>query len=226
MDKSTELVVKSVQFGDYASVKSLVESHQVSAQSFDGDGCSLLHWAAINNRMAIAALLINQGARVSCPGGVLAESPLHWAVRRGYARMVDLLIKSGADLSYKSDAGQDALTLACRLGLKDMVFILLARGADPDTLDNDGETPFLHCLKNNPSISIIRLLIQFHADVTVQDKEGNNAFHLLLRQNDNVEVIMLNDILMAGGVKKVFAKNQDGKTAFQVTAVSASTVMI
>lgn len=208
--------VKSVQFGDLVSIKNLVESHQVSAQATDSDGCSLLHWAAINNRMAIANLLISNGAVVSCPGGVLAEAPLHWAVRRGYARMVDLLIKSGADLSYKSDAGQDALTLACRLGLKEMVFLLLSRGANPDTLDNDGETPFLHCLKNDPSIGIIRLLIRFHADVTVQDSKGNNAFHILLNQGDNVEVIMLNDILLAGGVKKIFSKNQDGQNPFQV----------
>lgn len=216
MDNSVLIAVKSVQFGDTVSVKNLVESHKVSAQACDSDGCSLLHWAAINNRMAIASLLINNGARVSCPGGVLAEAPLHWAVRRGYARMVDLLIKSGADLSYKSDAGQDALTLACRLGLKEMVFLLLSRGANPDALDNDGRTPFLYCLQNDPSLSIIRLLIQFHADVTVQDEEGNNAFHILLSQGDNIEVIMLNDILMAGGVKKIFAKNRNGHNAFQV----------
>ena len=78
MENSAALVVKSVQFGDYVSVKSLVESHQVSPQACDADGCSLLHWAAINNRVEIANLLINNGCRVSCPGGVLAESPLHW----------------------------------------------------------------------------------------------------------------------------------------------------
>ena len=117
MDTVVGLVVKAVQFGDTDSVQTYIENRQVSAQASDSDGCTLLHWAAINNRMAIATLLINHGAPVSCPGGVLAESPLHWAVRRNYARMVNLLILNGADLSYKSDAGQDPLALACRLGM-------------------------------------------------------------------------------------------------------------
>jgi ankyrin repeat protein len=216
MDSPTALAVKAVQFGDAAALRSLLESRQVSAQATDGDGCSLLHWAAINNRVEIAGELLRHGARVSCAGGVLAEAPLHWAVRRGYGRMAALLIASGADLSYKSDAGQDALHLACRLSLKDMVFLLLSRGANPESIDGDEETPLVHCLKNQPTVSIVRLLIRFHADVTVQDSDGNNCFHILLNHGASPEVIMLNDLLLAGAIDKIFAKNNAGNNAFQL----------
>jgi ankyrin repeat protein len=116
IDGSILTAVKAVQFGDFQTVKSLIDSHQVSANAVDNDGCSLLHWAAINNRVEIAVLLIRSGAIVPCAGGVLAESPLHWAVRRNYCRVVNLLLSEGADVAYRSNMGLDALCLACHLG--------------------------------------------------------------------------------------------------------------
>ena len=115
-DGAVATAVKAVQFGDIQTVKTLIETHQLSASAVDSDGCSLLHWASINNRSSIVNFLIRHGAIVPCAGGVLAESPLHWAVRRNYPRIVDILIKQGADISYRSNMGLDALSLACRLG--------------------------------------------------------------------------------------------------------------
>ena len=123
IDGSVLTAVKAVQFGDFQTVKSLLDSHQVSANAVDNDGCSLLHWAAINNRVEIATLLIRSGAIVPCAGGVLAESPLHWAVRRNYCKVVGLLLAEGADVSYRSNMGLDALSLACHLGNTVIVFV-------------------------------------------------------------------------------------------------------
>ena len=42
-----------------------------------------MQWAAINNRCSIATYLIEKGAAVNASGGVLGESALQWAVRKG-----------------------------------------------------------------------------------------------------------------------------------------------
>ena len=58
-------------------------------------GCSLLHWAAINNRGIIAALLIQNGAIIDKTGGALGETPLQWAINKKYYTMIQLLILRG-----------------------------------------------------------------------------------------------------------------------------------
>ncbi|KAJ1429039.1 ankyrin repeat-containing domain protein, partial [Ochromonadaceae sp. CCMP2298] len=91
----------------------------------DGSGCSLLHWAAINNRSEIARLLMEAGIAQTA-GGVLGESPLQWAVRRRYYSMMEQIVQRGqCDLSHRSTQGNDALMLACKLGDISAAFLLL-----------------------------------------------------------------------------------------------------
>jgi palmitoyltransferase ZDHHC13/17 len=108
--------IAAVQDGDLEVVKSSLSQRLVTVNARDRDGCTLLHWAAINNRTRIAKLLIEFGAE-HVPGGVLRETPLQWALRKRYYEMVSLLVeKLHADLREKSSLGIDALHLACRLG--------------------------------------------------------------------------------------------------------------
>lgn len=45
----------AVQFGDLSKVKHLIESGLATANDTDSDDCSLLHWAAINNRLQVSS---------------------------------------------------------------------------------------------------------------------------------------------------------------------------
>lgn len=111
-------VVGAVQEGDLDSLREAVQQRIVSVNSTDPDGCSLLHWAAINNRVQIANFLIENGADPSFrAGGVLGESPFQWALRKRLYYMMHVLRERGfADLSFKSVQGNDSLMLACKLG--------------------------------------------------------------------------------------------------------------
>ena len=76
--------ITAVQTGDFDSVEELVVKNRlVSVNSKDTDGCTLLHWAAINNRVQITNLLVTNGA-LHVPGGILNETPLHWALRKQF----------------------------------------------------------------------------------------------------------------------------------------------
>jgi palmitoyltransferase len=115
----------------------------VSANQLDHEGCSLLHWAAINNRLQIASYLIDQGADVNYAGGVLQETPIQWALRKHAVRMVHLLTERGSDLAHKDLDGLDCLALAAQLNQVDLVFFFLSYGADANSTDNDGLTPLI-----------------------------------------------------------------------------------
>ena len=59
----------------------------------DDDGVTLMHWAAINNRVQLMKFFISQGAAVDEPGGVLRATPLHWATR--YRFIVAFILSFG-----------------------------------------------------------------------------------------------------------------------------------
>lgn len=108
--------IASVQDGDVDAVREVLAKRIVSVNAKDSDHCTLLHWAAINNRIKIANLLVEYGAD-HAPGGLLNETPLQWALRKRYYKMMSLLIeKLHVDLRHKSNQGFDALHLACRAG--------------------------------------------------------------------------------------------------------------
>lgn len=48
---------QAAQYGDLQHLMRLLNNGQVTADSVDSDDCSLLHWAAINNRIEVCELL-------------------------------------------------------------------------------------------------------------------------------------------------------------------------
>lgn len=122
-DDTTEIVdtIAAVQEGDLEAIRTVLGDRSVSPNAKDNDGCTLLHWAAINNRVAIAKVLIEYGANIA-GGGILYETPLHWAMRKRYYAMTQLLVERlHADLRHKSRQGLDVLHLTCRLGIQSLL---------------------------------------------------------------------------------------------------------
>lgn len=48
---------KATMFGQVERLRELLDSGQVSVDAADPDECTLLHWAAINNRLEVKMLL-------------------------------------------------------------------------------------------------------------------------------------------------------------------------
>lgn len=134
MSDDTEIIdtIAAVQDGDLEAIRGVLADRTVSPNAKDNDGCTLLHWAAINNRVAIAKVLIEYGANFD-GGGILYESPLQWALRKRYYAMAQVLVERlHADLRHKSRQGLDALHLVCRLGMEShflLLFLLVPKYA-------------------------------------------------------------------------------------------------
>lgn len=57
-DDTISKLVSAVQFGDLTYVQEAVKLKHDIAQSIDDKGCSLLHWACINNRSALSSRVV------------------------------------------------------------------------------------------------------------------------------------------------------------------------
>ena len=195
-----------------------------------------MHWAAINNRLAIAKLLVSHGADVNAPGGKLQEIPLQWACRNdAFTGMAQFLIEAGSDLTHRSAHGLDALHVACRMGNVNMAFLILAAGASPDTRDGQGNVPLHFLLKTQAeydSYEVQRLLLAFGADVAATDADGNNAMHLMALAGrpfteTRLALLYVNTLAAPADVYRVFEhKNSEGLTVPQVAARAANTTML
>ena len=97
-----------------------------------------LVWAAADNRIAAATLLLNHGASPdsAAKNGL---TPLTAASLRGNIALIEILAKRGADME-KSFGGQTPLQIAASYGNADVAKTLLKYGADAGVRTKDGES--------------------------------------------------------------------------------------
>lgn len=225
-------LVHAVQFGDYAFIETALSVHNVSPDTKDPQNCSLLHWAAINNRVQIAELLLTHHANVNIVGGDGEEIPLQWAVR--YPKclpMVQLLLREKSNLNHMSNTHHDSLFLAVIANQLHAAFLLLHAGANPDTTDKYHDTPILWLLKHRnvnqdgEAMEMLRLLLAFHADVSHAGKNGNNALHVLgpMLRDLNLDAAWM--LYESGSDRALLAKNEMGKTPW-LAAWSAKNIKL
>ena len=120
------------------------------------------------------------------------RSPLIWAVHRGHERIVQLLLKNGADINYRTRLlNQTALHFVSIIGremgsgggggrcfccCESMMRLLADNGADVNAQDSNGETPLHYLSKRQSKELVVRLLVELYgANVTLQNKDGFTA---------------------------------------------------
>ncbi len=114
------------------------------------------------------------------------------------------------------------------------VFLLLSYGANPNSLDNDGNTPLLYLVKAlhsqkasghdnsmyNRSLDMIKMLLMFGADVTIQDfKDKNTVVHLLAKGNLSDAMSLAFYLYQAGASHFPSIQNSEGTTPYKVSFI-------
>lgn len=218
----------------YNELDVVLDSSLSNANMADDDGCTLLHWAALNNRIGIATLLLEKGANVNVVGGVLQETPLMWAIRRRFYSMMELLFSRGADLQHKNINGCDALHLACMNTETDSlqgIYLLLHWGAEVNTVNSQGEAPIFGLLRRlqqnqtkDASLSsteatmvrnAIRLLLKHGESPLNVDVHGNLPLHLLARHGGYLDLALALDIYLHPGCEHAHSiRNADGHNPY------------
>ena len=127
---SVALLAATVANGNTDKVKQCL-ADGVDPNTRDMRGTPLLHWAATNGHVGVAAVLIQSGADVNAANREMCTA-LHVAVEGG-ARcngVVELLIGKGADVNAKDEIMNTPLVNAARKGTREAAAQLLLAGAD------------------------------------------------------------------------------------------------
>jgi ankyrin repeat protein len=136
------------------------------------DGTTALHRAASVGDVEKAQTLIRRGADVNAVNRY-GVTPLSLAAADGNARMIGALLESGAD-ARKADAslpdGRTLLMLAARTGHTDALALLLARGANVNSVETRTGTTALMWAALENRADAVRLLVGAGADVNLQSK--------------------------------------------------------
>lgn len=113
-------------------------------------GASALHLAAGDEQTTKAASLLTDGADPN-KQDKWGRTPLYQAILTGSPNMVDLLLDFGADPNIADHNGEASLHHASsrRLphGAEGIVLSLYKHGANPETLNRNGETPHRRAIR-------------------------------------------------------------------------------
>jgi uncharacterized protein len=110
--------------------------------SRSSDGFTALHFACYFGPAEAARVLVEKGASVdvvaSNPTRVM---PLHSAASARNLDAARLLLKHGAPINARQQAGWTPIHAAAQNGDRAMVELMLKHGADPQLSNDDGKTP-------------------------------------------------------------------------------------
>lgn len=127
-DMKAQPIEKAVREGDCAVIQQLLAKEPSLVKVKDSAGYTPLHWAAIDGRKDVVALLVAKGADVNArnPQGA---TPLHMACGSGRKEAAAELLKNGADMHSRDSSDSTPMARAEAGGHKDVVVLLRSFGA-------------------------------------------------------------------------------------------------
>jgi hypothetical protein len=120
-------------------------------------------------------VLIDNGANVNSVDDVRGWSPLFLAVTGYRAKVVEFLVKKGADVNLADKKGRTPLHLS---ETPMIAQILIDNGAHVDARSKDGNTK-LHMV---PPLDVAQILVDHGADVNAKNKEGKTPLDLAIKE--------------------------------------------
>lgn len=158
----------------------------------DKHGRTLLHLAVMEDRRELVWLLLVKGADID--GKINYAWTSNCAGQESHRKAVDLLFRNTCIMA-GSKVGFSPLHLAASKGRKEIIKLLLDKGADLKALDMKGMTP-LHRATERGHKETVELLLARKADVKMVDKYDHcTALHLAAERDDRkvVELLLEND---------------------------------
>ncbi|KAK5650871.1 hypothetical protein RI129_001900 [Pyrocoelia pectoralis] len=149
----------------YHNITTLLLERGANINSKDQDGNTPTHKAVLFNYPNILKMLIQRKADINIANDA-GEFPLLTAVTNEYLDLVQILVEGNAIINCDT-----ALHLSIKRGYYNITRLLLERGANINSKDQDGNTPTHKAvLFNYPNI--LKMLIQRKADINIPNDAG------------------------------------------------------
>uniref|UniRef100_A0ABD2XEJ9 Cadherin domain-containing protein n=1 Tax=Trichogramma kaykai TaxID=54128 RepID=A0ABD2XEJ9_9HYME len=168
------------------------------------------------------------GQDPNCLEQEMSDSPLHSALRCGNRRVVDLLLRNGANPNLANKNGLTPLHIICKRydddGLVKMLFELSNEKYQPlqvDAQDEFGDTPLqvtLSCDRKN----LFELLLRKGANPNLANSEGSTPLHIICQRyhDDDFVEIFFKINKEFNQLMKVDAVDHMGRTPLQLAVAN------
>ena len=200
------IAIKSPIVESSINIMKLLIDNKANINYTDEDEFTPLNIAIESGDMELTKFLITNGANVNSlmQDGV---SLIGYAIAQNNMDLLQILIENGANVNY---TGGDSwantpLQTASRLGLDNVVRILLTRNVDINAVDINGNTA-LHTAALNSQLSVVKLLLEKNPSLDIQNKVGNTALHLAVISG-NIDIV--GELVLKGANTRI--RNNDGK---------------
>lgn len=125
--------------------------------------------------------VLKQGGDVNWINESDGYAPIHWAVERGFAGILKILIANGADVNSMTQGaiGKDrsALHIAAEVGEPIIVRTLLDNGANVNAITDYKETPLHGVRLFVRNVDVVELLVDAGADINASTVFGSTPLH-------------------------------------------------
>lgn len=177
----------------------------------EGFKLTVLGVAASAGKLATMSALAARGADVQCVSDPLLMPTIHVAARSGYANIIHLLYKAGADVEFPFD-GWTPLRIAVEFSNVECIHALITCGADVERIEAGGNRGRpIHYAAAMKSSAQLEALVERGADIEAVMEGGLRPLHLAAKYG-HVECVRL--LLVKGADQD--AKDREGKTALDL----------
>ena len=204
------------RFGDKI-IKELVLNYGKDINQTGEEDIGGLYQAIKHNNIKAVKFFIENNANVEI-AAFDRKTPLIIAVGNSYLETAKILIENGANINNTNgDSWADTpLMTASRLGLDNVVRILLSRNADINAVDMNGNTA-LHTAALNSQLSVIKLLLEKNPNLDIQNKVGNTALHLAVISG-NIDIV--GELVLKGANARI--RNNDRRYPIDIARANNS----
>jgi ankyrin repeat protein len=175
----------ALKHGTNPDILRLFMEHNADMRVHDKRGNTPLHFAAENGLLEVSQILLERNADVNSQNNH-GSTPLLLASEFGHPDVVQLLLGHNADLYLRDADGDTPLHCAAVGGQVEVARILIELNVEVNSRNEEGSTPLHLAARGSRSLregsaAVVRLLLDYGADVQVRDLSGKTASEVARR---------------------------------------------